>query len=256
MARIHVPGEYDHHSRSSERRPGDRMEDIAANQFLLRLGITQSRNLTGETTWTIDIVTGEAGGQTHSAHFDEELRKWKLDSAERQQPLAVRSKSDSALPKPQVTCLLQGPGWTTDLYPSDHVELFRNLDWASSFLGHYSTWSHTRRLYTHMLFSDSRAAAIYWGPERIAIYNEHLTPLIGALHPILMTRSFGEIMPSLWGFFEPLFHAVEKDQHGFAWNGLNFPSFETAIWKKRGGMADWSHSKMMMVIMEASISRG
>jgi hypothetical protein len=232
------------------------MEDIAANQFLLRLGITQSRNLTGETTWTIDIVTGEAGGQTHSAHFDEELRKWKLDSAERQQPLAVRSKSDSALPKPQVTCLLQGPGWTTDLYPSDHVELFRNLDWASSFLGHYSTWSHTRRLYTHMLFSDSRAAAIYWGPERIAIYNEHLTPLIGALHPILMTRSFGEVMPSLWGFFEPLFHAIEKDQHGFAWNGLNFPSFETAIWKKRGGMADWSHSKMMMVIMEASISRG
>ncbi|EAT80263.2 hypothetical protein SNOG_12450 [Parastagonospora nodorum SN15] len=71
-----------------------------------------------------------------------------------------------------------------------------------------------------MLFSDSRAAAIYWGPKRIAIYNEHLPSLIGALDPTMMTSSIGQVMPSLWDLFGQLFLTIEKEQHGFARKGL------------------------------------
>ncbi|OAG05781.1 uncharacterized protein CC84DRAFT_1186923 [Paraphaeosphaeria sporulosa] len=74
-----------------------------------------------------------------------------------------------------------------------------------------------------MLFSDSRAAAIYWGPQRIAIYNESAAPLLGSLHPKLMGNAFKETMEHLWGFYGPLFHTLENGQQGFSQNELEIP---------------------------------
>jgi hypothetical protein len=50
-----------------------------------------------------------------------------------------------------------------------------------------------------------------------------MVPVAGGLHPILMSRSFEEIMPSIWDYFGPLFHTIEKSQYGFARNGLELP---------------------------------
>ncbi|KAH7381237.1 hypothetical protein DE146DRAFT_760676 [Phaeosphaeria sp. MPI-PUGE-AT-0046c] len=75
-----------------------------------------------------------------------------------------------------------------------------------------------------MVFSDNRVAAIYWGPQHITIYNEHMAALGGDLHPGLMSSSFGEALPELWAIFAPLVGTIEENQGGsFAQKGLELP---------------------------------
>lgn len=53
--------------------------------------------------------------------------------------------------------------WTDHLAPlTDHVQFFRNYDWAATPLGPLRTWSVTLQLMTKKLFTDPRAACIYW----------------------------------------------------------------------------------------------
>lgn len=52
--------------------------------------------------------------------------------------------------------------WTEDLPQTDHVRFFRETDWSKSEVGPLKDWSPTLRLFTRMLFADSRAACIYW----------------------------------------------------------------------------------------------
>ncbi|KAH3945218.1 hypothetical protein HBI24_075380 [Parastagonospora nodorum] len=194
------------------------MDRIAPDGLLADLGITQSCDQVGNISWNLEIVID--GIETRLACFDKELGKWKLESATQQKSLTLRPKLTPTSSETEFTSLSKALNWTDDLYTTDHVDLFRKLDWGASPLGHYRTWPHSLRLYTHMLFSDSRAAAIYWGPKRIAIYNEHLPSLIGALDPTMMTSSIGQVMPSLWDLFGQLFLTIEKEQHGFARKGL------------------------------------
>lgn len=62
-----------------------------------------------------------------------------------------------------------GHDWTLDLPDTPHVRFFRNTDWAKSPLGPLSTWNATLRLFTRMVFADSRAACIWW-------YDAHNVP--------------------------------------------------------------------------------
>lgn len=52
--------------------------------------------------------------------------------------------------------------WTLDLPDSEHVRFFRATDWTRSRLGPLKEWSPTLRLFTRMLFADSRAACLWW----------------------------------------------------------------------------------------------
>ena len=52
--------------------------------------------------------------------------------------------------------------WTRDLPQTDHVRFFRSTDWGSTKLGPLKTWDSTLRIYTRMLFADSRAACLWW----------------------------------------------------------------------------------------------
>ena len=52
--------------------------------------------------------------------------------------------------------------WTDDLPSSDHVNLFRGMDWTKTILGAPRQWSTELRFMTNMVFADSRGACIYW----------------------------------------------------------------------------------------------
>ncbi|KAH7363732.1 hypothetical protein BKA66DRAFT_611866 [Pyrenochaeta sp. MPI-SDFR-AT-0127] len=188
---------------------------MAAGEGILPfLGVTLVPDQQGKPWWTINIITDEADPQPRSAYFDAQIGVWKLRKLpddEAANPV-VGSRQSSAQPR--------ATDWTKGLPSSKHTDFFRNLDWTATPLGPCQTWPRSLRLYTHMLFSDNRAAAIYWGPQRNAIYNENLLPLVGSLHPKLMSRSFEEVMPNLWNFFGPVFQAIEKDQLGFAQDRL------------------------------------
>ena len=54
------------------------------------------------------------------------------------------------------------PDWTLDLPDTTHVRFFRERDWARSRLGALRGWNHTLKLFTRMVFVDSRAACLWW----------------------------------------------------------------------------------------------
>lgn len=182
-------------------------------------GIKSCSDKAGSVKWTISIVLDVAEPHPRSAHLDEISGTWILDPLEEHN---AESSSDLQ-PARKESLDRSNEAWWDALPPSDHNDLFRNLDWSVTPLGSCATWPHALRLYTQMLFSDSRAAAIYWGPQRIAIYNESAAPVIGNLHPKLMGSAFEEIMPHLWGFYGPLFHALENGQEGYSQNELEIP---------------------------------
>lgn len=169
--------------------------------------------------WTISIVLDASDPLPCSAHLDEISGKWILDP-----PEEYNAESWSAEQPPRKASVVRSnEAWWDALPPSEHNDLFRNLDWSITAFGPCGVWPHALRLYTQMLFSDSRAAAIYWSTQHIAIYNESAASLLGDLHPKLMGNAFEEIMPHLWSFYGPLFHALENGQEGFSRNELEIP---------------------------------
>ncbi|KAH4929012.1 hypothetical protein HBI23_142600 [Parastagonospora nodorum] len=95
--------------------------------------------------------------------------------------------------------------WTESLPKTDHVRFFKTVDWTQTVLGETQQWSVALRMYTQMVMSDTRAACLYWGPTRVAIYNESFVPLAAGAHPTLMGQSFASGFPELDPFIRPLF---------------------------------------------------
>jgi hypothetical protein len=59
--------------------------------------------------------------------------------------------------------------------------------------------------------------------------DESMVTIAGSLHPHLMGRTFEEVMPTLWDYFGPLFHAIEQNQRGFTRNGLELPLMREGV---------------------------
>lgn len=88
--------------------------------------------------------------------------------------------------------------WADVLPKTNHVELFRGTDFGATTLGPMSEWGPALRSYATMVFTDSRAANVYWGPDRIAFYNEDFAPLLAEAHPSMMGKALKVGLPSAW----------------------------------------------------------
>lgn len=95
--------------------------------------------------------------------------------------------------------------WTDQLPHTEHGHFFRNVDWASSGLGPLKDWSPNLRLFTGFVLADSRAACLWWGPDYIAIYNEHFVPMAAGVHPTLMGSPYAQGFPDLWSYISTMF---------------------------------------------------
>ncbi|KAH6642270.1 hypothetical protein C7974DRAFT_385149 [Boeremia exigua] len=196
------------------------MDPVGMETFLSQFGIKRHRNAQGKINWTINVITQEADAQTQSAYLDERLGFWKLHQSPGYEPLDAGAAKEEAEAHRENTSPPAETKWTHSFPSSSHAQALLDWDWGATSLGPLETWPRSLQLYTQMLLSDFRPATIYWGPRRIAIYNEALIPVIGAFHPALMGRSFEEVLPHSWEYFGPLFRALEEDGHGVARHGL------------------------------------
>lgn len=102
------------------------------------------------------------------------------------------------------------PTWIDDLPISEHVQLFKSTDWSATALGPLDSWSGCLRQMTRFLMSDSRAASMFWGPQRVVLYNEPYIAVASRKHPGMMgatlERSWAEIADDL----EPVFLDAER----------------------------------------------
>ncbi|KAH7138609.1 putative histidine kinase HHK15p [Dendryphion nanum] len=122
--------------------------------------------------------------------------------------------------------------WTEDLPQTDHVRFFRTTDWARTKLGPLRDWSPTLRVYTRLVFADSRAACLWWGPEYVAIYNEAYMPLSARAHPALMGSPFQQGYPDLWGGIKLYFDKAQQTGRGVDYSSAAALMVERGGWKE------------------------
>lgn len=70
-----------------------------------------------------------------------------------------------------------------------HIQFARSIDWASTPLGPIEDWAFDLRAMCNLIMGSPHPAAMYWGDEYIAIYNEAYIMLAGKKHPELMVSA-------------------------------------------------------------------
>jgi hypothetical protein len=71
-----------------------------------------------------------------------------------------------------------------------HIQFARSIDWAATALGPIENWTFDLRAMCNLVMGAPHPAAMYWGEEYIAIYNEAYILLAGQKHPQLMVRDY------------------------------------------------------------------
>jgi len=89
-----------------------------------------------------------------------------------------------------------------------HVAFARSVDWGATALGPLEDWSSELRSMSNMIMGSPHPAAMYWGPEYVAIYNEAYIALAGQKHPQLMGMSYKDAWAELWPDVRPTFEAA------------------------------------------------
>ncbi|KAF2127897.1 hypothetical protein P153DRAFT_294020 [Dothidotthia symphoricarpi CBS 119687] len=98
--------------------------------------------------------------------------------------------------------------WTRlSLSPSlpPHIQFARSVDWASTPLGPIEFWSNDLRAMCNLIMASPHPAAMYWGEELVAIYNEAYIGLAGQKHPTLMGQSYKVAWAEIWDDVKDVF---------------------------------------------------
>lgn len=98
----------------------------------------------------------------------------------------------------------------SDKVVSEHIKLVRSHDWVSTEVGAMDQWSEELRLYVNMCMADSRPAALWWTKDRICIYNEPYSVILGSRHPAVFGRPFSSAWPELLDSFAHNFDEVSQ----------------------------------------------
>ncbi|MCJ1350250.1 MAG: hypothetical protein MMC33_000231 [Icmadophila ericetorum] len=79
-----------------------------------------------------------------------------------------------------------------------HVQFARSIDWAATSLGPIEHWPAPLRGMCNLIMASPHPAAMYWGDDNIAIYNEAYILLAGQKHPWLMGQSYEVVWSEIW----------------------------------------------------------
>ena len=86
-----------------------------------------------------------------------------------------------------------------------HVHFARSVDWSSTGLGPIEEWSADLRGMCNLIMASPHPAAMYWGHEHVAIYNEPYILLAGNKHPFLMGSRYQDAWAEIWDAISDVF---------------------------------------------------
>ena len=86
-----------------------------------------------------------------------------------------------------------------------HIQFARSVDWSSTALGPIELWPVDLRQMCNLIMASPHPAAMYWGDELVAIYNEAYILLAGQKHPRLMGQSYKEAWTEIWDDVKDVF---------------------------------------------------
>ena len=80
----------------------------------------------------------------------------------------------------------------------------RRFDWAATGLGTVENWSRTFRTALDLCLGSRMCSCIYWGKERLIIYNDAYGSILGTKHPWALGRTADEVWPEIFDVIGPL----------------------------------------------------
>ena len=86
-----------------------------------------------------------------------------------------------------------------------HIQFARSVDWASTSLGPIEEWPPALRGMCNLIMASPHPAAMYWGDDLVAIYNEAYILLAGQKHPRLMGQSYRDAWSEIWDVVKDVF---------------------------------------------------
>ena len=86
-----------------------------------------------------------------------------------------------------------------------HIRFARSVDWAATKLGPIETWTSDLRSMCNLIMASPHPAAMYWGEDLVAIYNEAYILLAGQKHPTLMGQSYRDAWEEIWDDVKDVF---------------------------------------------------
>lgn len=96
----------------------------------------------------------------------------------------------------------------------DMAEAIVDLDWATNPLGPISSWSPTLRITVGLMLNSKFPKCIFWGNQRILLYNDAYRPLLGE-KPAALGRTLAETWPEIIDEIEPLVELAMQGQATF-----------------------------------------
>jgi len=89
--------------------------------------------------------------------------------------------------------------------------LVRDLAWSETPLGPLDSWPQSLRNTVSTCLNSRLPILIWWGPERIAIYNDAYDALLGTKQPGSLGRPAAKCWPETWSALGPLLDRVTSE---------------------------------------------
>lgn len=86
-----------------------------------------------------------------------------------------------------------------------HIQFARSINWAETSLGDINSWASDLRGMCNLIMASPHPAAMYWGRDHVAIYNEPYILLAGQKHPGLMGSRYRDTWFEIWDALEEVF---------------------------------------------------
>lgn len=89
-----------------------------------------------------------------------------------------------------------------------HIQFAKRFDWSTTSLGPIEEWPADLRGMCNLIMASPHPAAMYWGPDHVAIYNEPYTMLAGNKHPGLLGSRYQDTWAEIWDVISEVFHVA------------------------------------------------
>ncbi|MBW8906653.1 MAG: response regulator [Betaproteobacteria bacterium] len=87
-------------------------------------------------------------------------------------------------------------------------ERMRGLDWSKTVLGPVEGWRQSLRSAVSTCIGSRFPIVLYWGPQRIVLYNDAYAEILGAKHPWALGRPCEEVWSEIWSVIAPMLDGV------------------------------------------------